>query len=82
MRIISQSGQYDVPYEVVAIMQIDNLIYALPMGIDKPMMVAEYSSDEEAFREMTRLQRYAELNARNHREYPMFKFKAASWNCE
>lgn len=61
MRIISQNGQYDIPYESVIIQRFTNHIYFLNAnltGVENvvdDISIAEYSSTEKAVKVMEAL---------------------------
>lgn len=61
MRIISQNGQYDIPYESVIIQRCTNHIYFLNAnltGVENVVVdisIAEYSSTEKAVKVMEAL---------------------------
>lgn len=49
MRLISQSGEFDVPYEIAALSRTGNIIRAyIPMVGEKGTVMAHYSTEEQA----------------------------------
>lgn len=56
MRLISQSGEFDVPYEIAALSRVENIIrvYAPIVG-KKEIVMARYSTDEKAQKAMKAL---------------------------
>ena len=56
MRLISQNGEFDVPYEIVALSRTENIIrvYAPIVG-EKGTVMACYSTDEKAQKAMKAL---------------------------
>lgn len=49
MRLISQSGEFDVPYEITSLSRTGNIIRAyVPMVGEKGTVMARYSTDEKA----------------------------------
>ncbi len=56
MRLISQSGEFDVPYEIVALSRTENIIRAyVPIVGEKGTVMARYSTDEKAQKAMKAL---------------------------
>lgn len=56
MRLISQSGEFDVPYEIVALSRTGNIIRAyMPMVGEKGTVMARYSTEEKAKKVMEML---------------------------
>lgn len=58
MRIISQNGEHDVPYEMCAfwIKQTENIIYATPIGeSDTLLQMAKYSIYDKTEKAMRKL---------------------------
>lgn len=65
MRIISQHGEYDVPYDKCALWMKypENIIYAAPIGeTDTLFQMAKYSTQEKTERAMRELHIYYEDN--------------------
>lgn len=53
MRLISQSGEFDVPYEIAALSRTGNIIRAyIPMVGEKGTVMANYSTEEKAEKAM------------------------------
>lgn len=53
MRLISQSGEFDVPYEIAALSRTGNIIRAyIPMVGEKGTVMAHYSTEEKAEKAM------------------------------
>lgn len=49
MRLISQNGEFDVPYEIAVLSRTRNIIRAyVPMVGEKGTVMARYSTDEKA----------------------------------
>lgn len=56
MRLISQNGEFDVPYEIASLSRTGNIIRAyLPMVGEKGMVMACYSTNEKAMQVMEML---------------------------
>ena len=54
MRVISKSGEYDIPYELSVFLIDENIIWANAFGTGKIIM-AQYSSAEKAEKAMQKL---------------------------
>ena len=54
MRVISKSGEYDIPYELSVFWRDENIIWANAFGTGKIIM-AQYSSAEKAEKAMQKL---------------------------
>lgn len=67
MRLISQTGDIDVPYESSAIARADGLIVAYSVNYDsKRIVMGMYSTEEKAKKAMERLNNiYAEFTIAN-----------------
>lgn len=53
MRLISQSGEFDVPYEIAALSRTGNIIIAyVPIVGEKGTIIASYSTNEKAEKAM------------------------------
>ena len=49
MRLVSQNGEFDVPYETASLSRTGNIIRAyIPMVGEKGTVMAHYSTDEKA----------------------------------
>ena len=49
MRLVSQNGEFDVPYETASLSRTGNIIRAyIPMVGEKGTVMARYSTDEKA----------------------------------
>ena len=56
MRLISQSGEFDVPYEIASLSRTVNIIRAyVPIVGEKGTVMARYSTDEKAKKVMEML---------------------------
>lgn len=56
MRLISQSGEFDVPYEIAALSRTENIIRVyVPIVGEKGTVMARYSTDEKAKKAMEML---------------------------
>lgn len=56
MRLISQNGEFDVPYEIAALSRTGNIIRAyVPIVGEKGTVMACYSTDEKAQKAMKAL---------------------------
>lgn len=56
MRLISQNGEFDVPYEITSLSRIGNIIRAyVPMVGEKGMVMACYSTDGKVMQVMEML---------------------------
>ena len=69
MRLISQDGVYDLPYDMTILTRDGGQIVAGVIGEDTEVVMAEYSHEEDAIAELKRL----------HQNYglmitPAFKF--------
>lgn len=67
MRLISQTGDIDVPYENTVLSVAGNLIFAyVPIVGEKGTIIASYSTKEKAEKVMERLHNiYAEFTTAN-----------------
>ena len=58
MRLISQSGEFDVPYEIAALSRTENIIRIyIPISGEKGTVMARYSTNEKAQKAMKALQK-------------------------
>ena len=49
MRLVSQNGEFDVPYEIAALSRTENIIRAyVPIVGEKGTVMARYSTNEKA----------------------------------
>ena len=49
MRLVSQNGEFDVPYEIASLSRTGNIIRAyVPMVGEKGTVMAQYSTEEQA----------------------------------
>lgn len=56
MRLISQNGEFDVPYEIASLSRTGNIIRAyVPMVGEKGTIMARYSTEEKAEKVMEML---------------------------
>lgn len=69
MRIISQDGCIDLPYENIALHREDGMIIAEVIGSEDGYVIAEYADERHAGSEMIRLRQEYELG------HTAFKFK-------
>lgn len=66
MRLISQSGEFDVPYEIAALGRTGNIIRAyVPMVGEKGTVMARYSTELKLIRDSMCEVSYAELESLN-----------------
>lgn len=62
MRVISQNGTWDMPYDNTSFRIEDGLIQAdLPTG--KMIMVAEYETNERAMKEMSAMHKFSNVGS-------------------
>jgi hypothetical protein len=72
MRVISQDGTLDVPYEMVVIQEFRNAIYFLNRNLSgvedltSDIMLAEYSTEAKAIKAMEMLRKVYENNVFYH----------------
>lgn len=57
MRIISQDGKTDLPYDGIALFVNDNVIMTESLGTGKLYAMAEYSSEEKAVKALDKLKK-------------------------
>ncbi len=58
MRLISQNGEFDVPYKIASLSRTGNIIRAyVPMVCEKGTVMATYSTEEKAEKVMKMLHR-------------------------
>lgn len=56
MRLISQNGEFDVPYEITSLSRVGNIIRAyIPAIGEKGTIMAQYSKEEKAEKAMKML---------------------------
>ena len=56
MRLVSQNGKFDVPYEITSLSRTENIIRVyVPMVGEKGTVMARYSTDEKAEKAMKAL---------------------------
>lgn len=61
MRVISQNGELDFPYEQIVVQRNENIIYARLVSVDKARNVlGEYETPEQAEKAMEMLQKVYE----------------------
>lgn len=78
MRIISQDGCYDVPYEQAVIACLDRTVVAYPLndlGSSDYIQLASYSTEEKAIKAMEMCRRYYD-NRSSVTEPKIFRFPA------
>lgn len=74
MRLISQNGEFDVPYEIAALSRTENIIRVyVPIVGEKGTVMARYSTDEKAKKVMEMLHR-AYHDAVTHDNVSAFRF--------
>ena len=66
MRIISQNGNADLPYEKALIFHAMETVLARGEGYDKEIVLGEYSSMEKAYKAMEMLRKVYENNVFYH----------------
>lgn len=66
MRIISQNGNADLPYEKALIFHAMETVLARCEGYDKEIVLGEYSSMEKAYKAMEMLRKVYENNVFYH----------------
>lgn len=66
MRIISQNGNADLPYEKALIFHAMETVLARCEGYDKEIVLGEYSSMKKAYRAMEMLRKVYENNVFYH----------------
>lgn len=82
MRIVSQDGKIDVPYEMVVIQRFRCKIYFLNKnltGVEQlcsDMVIATYSTEEKAVKAMEMLRELYLLKAEIHSDYNGHHYKA------
>jgi hypothetical protein len=74
VRLISQNGEFDVPYEIAALSRTENIIRVyVPIVGEKGTVMARYSTDEKAKKVMEMLHR-AYHDAVTHDNVSAFRF--------
>lgn len=70
MRIISQDGKSDLPYDNLGLFIDDNIIMAEPLNWKRAYVMAEYSSEEKAYEAMRMLHKehndYVAMTAKDY----------------
>lgn len=62
MRIVSQDGDADLPYEKTWIRMIGRYIYAISMDFENPIVLARYRREDDAINAMKKCrQNYIDL---------------------
>lgn len=62
MRLVSQNGEFDVPYEIAALSRTGNIIRAyVPIVGEKGIVMARYSTEEQA-KEAMSMAMYAHIS--------------------
>lgn len=83
MRIVSQDGKIDMPYEMVGIFRFKTDIYYLNKNLtgvvppDGDVRLATYSTEEKAIKAMEILREVYLLKAEIHSDYNGHHYKAA-----
>lgn len=83
MRIVSQDGKIDMPYEMVGIFRFKTDIYFLNKNLtgvvplDGDVRLANYSTEEKAIKAMEMLREAYLLKAEIHSDYNGHHYKAA-----
>lgn len=76
MRLVSQNGEFDVPYEIAALSRTENIIRAyVPMVGEKGTVMACYSTESQAKEAMSMV-----LEA-DRNEYKSFTFSSEGKTC-
>lgn len=52
MRIISQNGEYDFPYDMVVLRGTENAVYARVLTDMRDILIAVYDNEKEVHRQM------------------------------
>lgn len=67
MRIISQDGCYDIPYESIILQRLGTSIIGVTTGLQESISIALYRKEEKAEKAMEMCRnRYAWCKTRNH----------------
>lgn len=75
MRIVSQDGSQDIPYEKAVLTEADGVIFAYSDGMSLGCRIAAYSSSEKARKVMADIrEEYAKFFRSQGREY-FYAFK-------
>lgn len=83
MRVVSQDGKIDMPYEMVGIFRFKTDIYYLNKNLtgvvplDDDVRLANYSTEEKAVKAMGMLREVYLLKAEIHSDYNGHHYKAA-----
>lgn len=83
MRIVSQDGKIDMPYEMVGIFRFKTDIYFLNRNLtgvvplDDDVRLATYSTEEKAIKAMEMLREVYLLKAEVHSDYNCHHYKVA-----
>lgn len=74
MRLISQIGEFDVPYEIAALSRTGNIIRAyVPIVGEKGTVMARYSTNEKA-KKVIEMLHHAYHDAVTHDNISAFRF--------
>lgn len=82
MRVVSQDGKIDIPYEMVAIQRFRTRIYFLNRNLTgteelvNDIVLAEYSAEEKAIKAMEMLRELYLLKTEVHSDYNNHHYKA------
>lgn len=52
MRIISQNGEYDFPYDMIVLRGTDNAVYARVLTDMRDILIAVYDNEKEVQKQM------------------------------
>lgn len=67
MRIISQDGCYDIPYESIILQRLGTTIFGVTTGLQKSVTIARYRKEEKAIKSMKMCrEQYAWCKIRDH----------------
>lgn len=67
MRIISQDGCYDIPYESIILQRLGTTIFGVTTGLQESVTIARYRKEEKAEKAMEMCRnRYAWCKTRNN----------------
>lgn len=75
MRVISQDGRYDIPYEQAVVSHLDRTVVAYPLndlGSSDYIQLASYSTEEKAIKAMEECR----WTWRKHNGFMIFQFPA------
>lgn len=73
MRIISQDGCYDIPYESIILQRLGTTIFGVTTGLQESVTIARYRKEEKAIKAMEMCRRYYD-NRSSVTEPKIFQF--------